>query len=290
MLQSGLYAFDHDGTDGALSLHDRTPSGDLGNPNRTEWYYRTRNLLNDHGSDRNMIMWSWCGQVSTASKNDIDTYLNLMSSLEQEFSTVTFVYMTGHLDGTGENGNLHQRNNQIREYCRQNNKVLFDFADIESYDPDGNYFLDKYANDECYYDSDGDGVWDANWADEWCAAHPGECSDCVCAHSRPLNCDLKGRAFWWMMARLAGWEAERCDYNNDGVVDRLDLIAKHTDLSEEMDAWVKDCWDRNDDCADLNGDGLVDENDLKEKQKQISQKLAEWMEGCGFTKKGRIKR
>ena len=53
-----------------------------------------------------------------------------MIRLELEFPQVTFVYMTGHLDGTGEDGNLHQRNNQIREFCRINNKVLFDCADI----------------------------------------------------------------------------------------------------------------------------------------------------------------
>jgi len=142
-----------------------------------------------------MIMWSWCGQADTSEEN-INLYLNLMNQLEEDYPNVTFVYMTGHLNGTGEEGNLNIRNNQIRDFCSQNNKILFDFADIESYDPDYNYFLDKNANDGCYYDSDGNGSLDANWADECCAAHPGECSSCFCAHSRSLNCDLKGRSFW----------------------------------------------------------------------------------------------
>ena len=34
-------------------------------------------------------------------------------------------------------GNVNQRNEQIRNYARNNNKILFDFADIESFDPDG---------------------------------------------------------------------------------------------------------------------------------------------------------
>ncbi len=37
-----LYWFDRDGTAGGLSLYDTTPSGDLGNPDRTTWEARTR--------------------------------------------------------------------------------------------------------------------------------------------------------------------------------------------------------------------------------------------------------
>jgi uncharacterized repeat protein (TIGR01451 family) len=197
----GLYDFNTNGAvqAGVLSLADYTPSGDLGNPDRVTWEARTRTYLNGSGSDRNVVVWSWCGQADTTEAN-IDLYLNLMNGLEQDYPDVTFVYMTGHLNGTGETGNLHQRNEQIRNYCRANNKALFDFADIESYDPDGDYFLDRGADDQCNYDG-------GNWADEWCAENPGSllCDSCDCAHSRSLNCNLKGRAFWWMMARLAGW-------------------------------------------------------------------------------------
>jgi len=220
MSQSGLFAFDYDGTGDALSLHDRIPAGDLGNPNRTTWAQRTRALLNNPDNDRNLVIWSWCGQVSSANSNAINAYLLLMSQLEEDFPNVTFIYMTGHLNGIGEEGNLHKRNNQIRIFCRENNKILFDFADIESYDPNGNYFLDKKANDNCNYDSDGNGSLDANWADEWCAANAGECSSCSCAHSKSLNCELKGKAFWWMMARLAGWNPSNSNYNNDEGVNQ----------------------------------------------------------------------
>ena len=51
--------------------------------------------------------------------------------------------MTGHLDGTGPSGNLYARNDQIRDYCVANGKVLFDFADIESWDPGGVYYPDE---------------------------------------------------------------------------------------------------------------------------------------------------
>ena len=206
---AGLYDFTTDGAvvSDTLSLADYTPSGDLGNPDRTTWATRTRDYLNGAGSDRNVVVWSWCGQADTSEEN-INLYLSQMNALERDFPNVTFVYMTGHLDGSGVDGNLNVRNNQIRDYCRANNKILFDFADIESYDPDGNYFLDRAADDGCYYDG-------GNWADEWCAANPGDplCASCSCAHSRPLNCNRKARAFWWMMARIAGWDGSTVEYD-----------------------------------------------------------------------------
>ena len=35
--------------------------------------------------------------------------------------------MTGHLDGTGLRGNLHKMNEQIRNFCYNNNKILLNF-------------------------------------------------------------------------------------------------------------------------------------------------------------------
>lgn len=57
--------------------------------------------------------------------------------------------MTGHLNGGSgpPDGNTFLRNEQIRQYCMQNNKILFDFADIESWDPDGNDHRDD--DDSC---------------------------------------------------------------------------------------------------------------------------------------------
>ena len=202
-----LYTFNNGGTNGALDLRDTPFSGasDLGNPNRTAWADASRNYLNNTG-DINVIIWSWCGQVSSATEEDINTYLNLMTELEEDFPDVIFVYMTGHLDGSGEEGNLNQRNEQIRNYCSANNKYLYDFADIESYDPDGetNYML-LNANDACEYDSDGNDSRDANWAVEWRDAHTQDVDwyQCGSAHSDALNANQKAYAAWALWVAIA---------------------------------------------------------------------------------------
>ncbi|HDZ42089.1 MAG TPA: hypothetical protein ENH59_10500 [Bacteroidetes bacterium] len=200
------YAWNNGGADGALDLHDYAMSGDLGSPNFTGWELETRDYLASN-EDVNVIIWSWCGQVSYAAEENIDTYLGLMSGLEEDFPGVIFVYMTGHLDGTGLTGNLHLRNEQIRNYCKTNNKFLYDFADIESWDPDGNYYLDKAANDGCYYDSNNDGTRDSNWAVDWQNAHTEgvDWYTCTAAHTQPLNANMKAYAAWHLWARIAGW-------------------------------------------------------------------------------------
>jgi hypothetical protein len=202
-----LYSFNNGGTGGALDLKDQPFSGayDLGNPDRSAWAAATRVYLDAHPAI-NVVIWSWCGQVSSATAGDIDLYLGLMSDLEDDYPGVKFVYMTGHLDGTGLAGNLHLRNEQIRAYCTANEKVLYDFADIETYDPDGVWFGGKIPNDACAYDTDANGTRDGNWAIEWQNAHPGEWYSCASAHSQPLNANLKAYAAWWLWARLAGWE------------------------------------------------------------------------------------
>lgn len=203
------YSWNNGGNNGALDLHDYAISGDLGNPDRTSWAAGTRTYLSAN-PDVNVVMWSWCGQVSSATENDINTYLNLMNQLENDFPDVKFVYMTGHLDGTGLTGNLHLRNEQIRNYCRENKKILYDFEDIESYNPDGIYFGDKKPNDACDYDSNGDGTADSNWAIQWQNSHAQgvDWYNCSAAHTQPVNANMKAYAAWWLWAKLAGWDGK----------------------------------------------------------------------------------
>jgi hypothetical protein len=165
-------------------------SDDLGHSGDTSWVPPTRSFLDAH-PDYNVAMWSWCGGVSDNTEAGIDAYLTAMSDLESDYPDVVFVYMTGHLDSTGPSGNLYLRNNQIRSFCAAHEKILFDFADIESWDPDGNGY--PWETDACH------------WCSAWCAAH--DCPGCpYCAHSHCFNCYQKGKAWWWMAARILGWD------------------------------------------------------------------------------------
>ena len=220
-----IFAWNHGGVDGALDLHDYAMSGDVGY--YPQWVNNTRSYLNASGHEHvNAVMWSWCGQVDSkyADGRLFSEYLTPMSELEEDYPDVIFIYMTGHVDH-GDDSSNKAANQIIRDYCRTYNKVLFDFADIESYDPDGNYY--PFPDDNCDYYSALNGTKLGNWAVEWQDSHVEDADwyDCSSAHSEPLNANQKAYAAWWLWARLAGWPGPRAsaDLNEDGRVDARDL-------------------------------------------------------------------
>jgi hypothetical protein len=204
-LPTDIFQWNNGGSNGALDLHDYAMDGDVGY--YPQWVNNTRNYLDDPvNADVNVVIWSWCGQVDSkyAAGTLYSEYLEPMSQLEQDYPHVTFVYMTGHVDHW-DDANNKAANQVIREFVLANDKILYDFADIESYDPDGNYY--EYPHDNCdYYSASGTRL--GNWATEWQDSHTVDVDwySCSSAHSQPLNANLKAYAAWYLWAKIAGWD------------------------------------------------------------------------------------
>jgi hypothetical protein len=151
----------------------------------------TRAVFN-HNSTINLSMWSWCTQTEYYSETQVQAYLDSMNKLETQYPNVTFIYMTGNAQATGSGGyNRHMRNQQIRQYCKTNDKVLFDFADLDAW----------------WYNT-GTLAWEFNsytYSDSTIPVEHTHFNGNEDAHTTYESCEQKGKALWWMMARFAGW-------------------------------------------------------------------------------------
>lgn len=150
------------------------------------FFMYVENALNNN-PDINMCMFQWCSELNTYTEAETQAFLDSMAALEALYPAVTFIYLTGNAQAEGSEGyNRYLRNNQIRNYCLQNSKNLFDFADLDSWYNGGQHTY--------IYNSI-----------EIPAEHPQYEGD-EYGHTTLESCVIKGEAVWWMLARLMGWQ------------------------------------------------------------------------------------
>lgn len=146
----------------------------------------TQDVLNNN-PEINISMWEWCTQPESYTAEQMQEYLDSISSFEAMFPEVTFIYTTANAQAEGIWGhNRYLNNNIIRQFCIENDKILFDFGDIDCW----------YEDEMNYYLYDGDTVPFEH------SAYGGD----VCGHTNILNTLHKGQAMWWMLAKLRGWD------------------------------------------------------------------------------------
>ncbi len=214
-----IFAWNNGGSGGALDLHDYAMDGDAGY--YPQWVNNTIAYLdNPAHADVNVIIWSWCGQMDDKFRSGTlsNEYLLPMASLETSYPDVVFVYMTGHVPSSpGEGETVDTTTKQacqaIRDFCMANNKVFYDFNDIEHYNPDGTYF--EFVDDYCNLHDGAAGSITGNWAQDWQGSHTEgvDWYTCSSAHSLPLNANRKAYAVW------ALWCALGADRDRDGLGD-----------------------------------------------------------------------
>ena len=232
-LPDNIFAYNHGGTDGKLDLQEsydlvNEPAGLLVGTggqytpydvpptfvDETHEYLGPSDNRNPEHANINVFMWSWCREADDEYRAGVveTNYLIPMSNLEAEYPDVTFVYMTSP-NGlpTESDADIEAANTIIRNYCQANGKVLYDFGDIESWDPDGVYY--PFADEACDYYSDASRTTKlGNWAVNWQNSHTlgVDWYNCAPQHSpnAPLNGNLKAYTAWWLFARLAGWNPD----------------------------------------------------------------------------------
>ncbi len=189
----------------ALCILDGNPPHDYITPDlyweTTEGVGITQETLDDNPTIT-VSLWSWCTQVNYYDTSQIQDYLDTMSALESANPDVTFVYMTGNAQAGDSDGyNRWVNNEMIRDYCTTNSKVLFDFADLDAW---------SGGDQNTYEYTEGSTTYNVPIEHE-------DFNGDEAGHTTYTSCEQKGKAFWWLVASLAGWNAPSTSTSTSGT-------------------------------------------------------------------------
>jgi hypothetical protein len=154
------------------------------------------NIVHSVAGNYDFIGMKYCYVDGWNQSDNVDQqyYINAMLSLESQYPGKTFIWATSALwnEPGSACGSLFNScagisafNEQVRAYAKAHNKPLFDIADIESHDQNGTPCTVQGYEGMCsvWYDSGG--------------GHPNIAGSIRLA-----------KGFWWLMARLNGWNGQ----------------------------------------------------------------------------------
>ena len=150
-----------------------------GNP---DWQTKVDEFVSftiDSASNYDVLSMKFCFIDPTAS---FSYYRDKMLWLESNYSGKRFIWWTIPIETSG-NTDRQSFNDSVRTYANANGKLLFDIADIESCDTSG---VKQVDGSNCE-------IMRSEWTSDG-------------GHLNAAGAQRVASAFWWLMAKIAGWD------------------------------------------------------------------------------------
>ena len=236
-----LFAVSETDTDGALYFRDcafdSVSWSDLStaDENWNTWVAQNREWLEAaDNANVDVWMWSWCDITD----HSVDTYLTSMQTLIDEYGIggskigtgegktrtdpVAFIFMTGHANKNANIGlgNPKSQAETIVDYCKKHGYYCLDYYSIDTHTSAGDYYEDAGDNgDSAAYVTETESTT-GNFYEDWQTSHalgtdwyenrlhPNGDVSYGQHNTQHITANRKAFAFWWILARIAGWSGE----------------------------------------------------------------------------------